>query len=45
MRVVAFIHEPAAVRKMLAHLERHSGHRYPSRDPPVSLATPTCAGS
>lgn len=36
MRVVA-IQEPAATRKILAHLERHGGHGYPSRDPPINL--------
>ena len=45
MRVVAFIQEPAVIRKILAHLERHGGHRYPSRDPPVDLTTPTRAAS
>ncbi|HEV8628990.1 MAG TPA: transposase, partial [Thermoanaerobaculia bacterium] len=43
MRVVAFIQEPAAIRKILAYLEGHSEHRYPSRDPPVSVATTTRA--
>jgi len=47
MRVVAFIQEPAAIRKILAHLERHSEHWYPSRDSPVpvSVTTPTRAAS
>jgi hypothetical protein len=45
MRIVAFIQEPAVIRKILAHLERHGGHRYPSRDPPVNLTTPTRAAS
>jgi hypothetical protein len=33
------------IRKILAHLERHGGHRYPSRDPPVNLTTPARAAS
>ena len=45
MRLVAFIQEPAAIRKILAHLERHGWHRYLSRDPPVNLSTPTRAAS
>jgi hypothetical protein len=45
MRVVAFIQEPAVIRKILAHLEHHGGHRYPSRDPPVNLTAPTRAAS
>ena len=45
MRVVAFIQEPAAIRKILVHLERHGWHRCPSRDPPVNLTTPTRAAS
>ena len=45
LRVVAFIQELAASRKILAHLERHGWHQYPSRDPPVNLTTPTRAAS
>jgi len=43
MRVIAFIQQPAAIRKILAHLERHGGHPYPSRDPPVSVTTQRAA--
>lgn len=43
MRILAFIQEPAAIRKILAHLERQG--RHPSRAPPERIPAPTRAAS
>jgi hypothetical protein len=43
MRILAFIQEPATIRKILAHLERQG--RDPSRAPPKRIPTPTRAAS
>ena len=43
MRILAFIQEPAAIRKILAHLQ--SQGRHPSRAPPDHTAAPARAAS
>ncbi|HVR28149.1 MAG TPA: hypothetical protein VMS86_01330 [Thermoanaerobaculia bacterium] len=39
MRILAFVVEPAAIRKILAHLENRGGQ--PGRGPPSGVATPS----
>jgi hypothetical protein len=43
MRILAFIQEPAAIRKILAHLDCQ--RRHPSRAPPEQIPAPTRAAS
>ncbi|HVR29556.1 MAG TPA: hypothetical protein VMS86_08470 [Thermoanaerobaculia bacterium] len=39
MRILAFVVEPAVIRKILAHLENRGGQ--PGRGPPSGVATPS----